>query len=529
MIQSASQKTEAKDSGQATSPQGGGSQLKKSVQGKDGFEAQSAALAPVQLEAAPVQRKSVTGGPELKAVQEKLNLLEFPCGTPDGIMGSGTRKAIIAFQTAKGLDPDGALGPKTLAALEGAASGAPAAAAPATEQSAAPAKKDPAKAAIEGGDKPKATAAEQPGTPKGRVAAGGFRDKGQYKVGDKGVFGGFKDGTMQAVLDDLASNWAKLGDPNAPADAAAAAKGGDSAGKSSGDHPSWVKVFQEKLMGLSKTEWGEDAEAAQRLCEAFLLAWGAQKNGGKVPGNVAALMGEVGGSESNKQAQHLGGWTDDPATAKDEAKDWCAEASNNAVIIGLMRAGLRFSACKPWKAGPVLVDIKKQAEHFVTKWAQKHGKADGVVAPGDIVSIVGHGPPSGHVATVAAKEDPNTKAGKMDIVSGNAGGVRGNEGAVRAEQVTVVEQPSDYNYTKAYTNDPTYKGPKKAEREPVGHVYLVSVVKASKLDPSALLATIKDGESTSEQLQKYGLEKFDAKGTFTDAKQQQDLKNYVGI
>lgn len=538
-------------------------QTKKTVQGLDGFDAQSAALAPVQMEPGAAAPKGVTGGPELFQAQMKLNKLKFSCGTPDGIMGNNTRNAIIAFQKSKSLDPTGTLDDKTLEALEAAVNGAgtnagaaPGGAANASqggggsasgEASAsqtggsapaapggagAPAdkdtadKKDPAKSAVEG-DKQVEPPANS--TPKAAVASGAFRDKGKYKVGDKGIFAGFQDGTLQSVLDDLVANWAKIGDPNAPADAAAAAKGGDSSGKSSGDHPSWVKAFQEKLMGLSKEQWGEDAEAAQKLCEAFLLAWGAQKNGGKVPGNVAALMGEVGGSESNKQAQHLGGWTDDPSTAKDEGKDWCAEASNNAVIIGLMRAGLRFSAIKPWKAGPVLVDIKKQAEHFVVKWAQKHGKSDGLVEPGDIVSIVGHGPASGHVATVAAKEDPNTKTGKMDIVSGNAGGVRGKEGAVRAEQVTVVEPPGDYNYTKAHTNDPSYKGPKKAEREPPGHVYLVSVVKASKLDPSALLATIKDGENTSEQLKNYGLEKFDAKSTFTDPKQQQDLKNYVGI
>ena len=265
------------------------------------------------------------------------------------------------------------------------------------------------------------------------------------------------------------------------------------------------------------------------MCESFLIAWGKLKNGGNVPGNVAALMGEVGSSESNKQAQHLGGWTDDPATAKDEGKDWCAEASNNAVIIGLMRAGLRFSAITPSKKFPLLVDIKKQAQHFVENWAKKHGKSNGVMEPGDIISIVGHGPPSGHVATVVHKEDPSQKTGKLDIVSGNAGGVRGKEGAVRAEQVIAVEPPSDYNWSKAYTNDPNYKGPKKAEREPVGCVYVVSITKASKLDPSALLATVKDGDKSSETLRNYGLEIFDPKATFTGPDQQKDLSKYVGL
>lgn len=547
MVQSTSREQSPNESSakpqQSSGPATVGSQAKQVVGGLEGYAAQAAALTPGGGGSdAGGAGQGVTGGPELFQAQMKLNKLKFKCGTPDGRMGNNTRGAIVAFQKSKGLEETGALDAPTLAALDAAVTAADgkgggssgAAPAPASskdtpvpkEEKRDADKKEPLKAAVEGDKKEAPPVA---GTPKAKVASGAFRDKGKFKTGDNRVFRGFDDGTLQSVLDDLVANWAKIGDPNTPADASAVAKGGDSSGKSSGDHPAWVKAFQEKLMGLSKEEWGEDAEAAQKLCEAFLLAWAAQKNGGSVPGNVATLMGQVGGSESNKQAQHLGGWTDDPKTARDEGKDWCAEASNNAVIIGLMRAGLRFSAIKPWKKGPVLVDIKKQAEHFVDKWAKIHGKSDGLVEPGDVISIVGHGPPSGHVATVAAKEDPKSKTGKMDIVSGNAGGVRGNEGAVRAEQVTVVEPPADYNYTRARSNDPAYKGPKKAEREPVGHVYLVSVVKASRLDPSALLATIKDGEKSSEQLKKYGLEVFDPKATFTDAKQVQDLKDYVGL
>ena len=524
-------------------------QLRQAIAGAEGFAQQSAALTPaVQRSAAPVQRKSVTGGPDLLAVQQKLNALkvpEFDCGTPDGLMGPATRRAVIAFQRSRGLSPDGAIGSQTLGALEAAVSGAPAAAqaqgpapagapsasggAPAPAAAAAPKdagdKKDPAKSASESQEAP----APEGGTPKAMVASGAYRGKGKFKAGDKAVFGGFEDGTLQAVLDDLCTNWAKLGDPNVASNPDDVAKGGDSSGKSSGEHPKWVKVFQEKLMGLSKAEWNEDAEAGQKVCEAFLIAWAALKNGGKVPGNVAAFMGEVGASESNKQAQHLGGWTDNPDTARDEGADWCAEASNNAVIIGLMRAGLRFSAVKPWKKGPLLVDIKNQAVHFVSVWARKHGQSNGALDPGDVVSIVGHGPASGHVATVVHKEDPSQKTGKLDIVSGNAGGVRGKEGAVRAEQVVVAEPPADYNYTKAYTNAPGYTGPKKAEREPPGHVYVVSITKASRLDPSALLATVKEGDKSSETLKSYGLEIFDPKATFTEPSQVKDLKNYIGL
>ena len=56
-------------------------------------------------------------GEDIKAVQNKLNSLGYNVGTADGYYGNGTRTAVIKFQTDKGLDTDGDVGPTTWSAL----------------------------------------------------------------------------------------------------------------------------------------------------------------------------------------------------------------------------------------------------------------------------------------------------------------------------------------------------------------------------------------------------------------------------
>lgn len=56
-------------------------------------------------------------------IQQRLTALGYNPGPLDGVWGPTTRKAVIAFQTAKKLSPDGVVGPKTLAALNAAATG----------------------------------------------------------------------------------------------------------------------------------------------------------------------------------------------------------------------------------------------------------------------------------------------------------------------------------------------------------------------------------------------------------------------
>ncbi len=57
-------------------------------------------------------------GPEVEALQTRLEALRFFCGRVDGVFGPLTRDAVVVFQTNNGLAPDGVVGPKTAAALE---------------------------------------------------------------------------------------------------------------------------------------------------------------------------------------------------------------------------------------------------------------------------------------------------------------------------------------------------------------------------------------------------------------------------
>lgn len=56
-------------------------------------------------------------GDDVKALQTALKQRGFDPGAVDGIFGARTREAVIAFQKANNLTPDGVAGPKTLAAL----------------------------------------------------------------------------------------------------------------------------------------------------------------------------------------------------------------------------------------------------------------------------------------------------------------------------------------------------------------------------------------------------------------------------
>ena len=56
-----------------------------------------------------VLRQGSTGG-EVKEVQRRLKQWGYYSGSVDGIFGSGTRKAVIAFQKKNGLTADGVVG-----------------------------------------------------------------------------------------------------------------------------------------------------------------------------------------------------------------------------------------------------------------------------------------------------------------------------------------------------------------------------------------------------------------------------------
>ena len=59
-------------------------------------------------------------GQAVREMQDILNSLGYSCGEADGVFGTKTFNALVAFQTDKSLDPDGVCGPKTWAALRDA-------------------------------------------------------------------------------------------------------------------------------------------------------------------------------------------------------------------------------------------------------------------------------------------------------------------------------------------------------------------------------------------------------------------------
>ena len=65
--------------------------------------------------------KKGSSGSDVLTLQTSLKQLGFDPNGVDGIYGPGTEAAIIAFQKAKGLTPDGICGPNTMAALQSSA------------------------------------------------------------------------------------------------------------------------------------------------------------------------------------------------------------------------------------------------------------------------------------------------------------------------------------------------------------------------------------------------------------------------
>lgn len=70
------------------------------------------------LAGCPTIRQGASGN-ITKLLQERLHILGYDAGKADGIFGANTKKAVIAFQKAKGLDPDGVVGKNTWRKLLG--------------------------------------------------------------------------------------------------------------------------------------------------------------------------------------------------------------------------------------------------------------------------------------------------------------------------------------------------------------------------------------------------------------------------
>ena len=68
----------------------------------------------------PVLKRG-SSGPDVLTLQKTLKQLGFDPRGVNGVFGAGTEAAVIAFQKAKGLTPDGIVGPGTMAALQAGA------------------------------------------------------------------------------------------------------------------------------------------------------------------------------------------------------------------------------------------------------------------------------------------------------------------------------------------------------------------------------------------------------------------------
>lgn len=79
----------------------------------------AAPAAPAPAAPAKIYRQTTdpTPDPVVARIQQALSNAGFSAGKRDGVFGSHTEAAVIAFQNAKGLTPDGEVGPHTADAL----------------------------------------------------------------------------------------------------------------------------------------------------------------------------------------------------------------------------------------------------------------------------------------------------------------------------------------------------------------------------------------------------------------------------
>jgi len=370
-----------------------------------------------------LQQKSVTGGPDLLAVQEKLNKLGFDCGKADGITGPKTRAAIKAFQESKGLAADGMCGDQTLAALDAAAGGGGGGGQTTPEGGGGKAAGD--EPAPKGGGTPPA-----PGTKETKAG-----EKGEQ--GTPGAKGGGQTEGLEKKKEESKKHTPpspeevskKEGEFASEGSAALGAvkgmggprlgSGGDTVGGSVAGYPSWFGELQDYL--VNSGNWSDTHESAQNVLYRYAM-WKTECDLGYVPASVEFFFRYIGKSDGNnaaakkagkKGAEDLGGYGN--------AKQWCAQATSGAAEKSLKERGLKF------KGG-------------IGAWIQSAGgKAKGgsswcgacnavSLTSGDSLSYIGknHGAGSGgHRVTVL--EDMG--GGMFTHVSGNAGG--GGSGSVR--------------------------------------------------------------------------------------------------
>src|SRR4029077_19277891 len=89
-------------------------QLNQATAATLGFDPNAFLAAPAAAPAPPLDH--LTPG-SVRAIQARLRTLGFYNGAVDGVWGQATEVAIGNFQRARGLQPDGQLGPATVSAM----------------------------------------------------------------------------------------------------------------------------------------------------------------------------------------------------------------------------------------------------------------------------------------------------------------------------------------------------------------------------------------------------------------------------
>jgi peptidoglycan hydrolase-like protein with peptidoglycan-binding domain len=285
------------------------------------------------------------------------------------------------------------------------------------------------------------------------LLAGGFADRGQYK--DSGD--GFTDAELDSLLADYGTFWGvdvrELAHPDQPGVTAPGA--GDSAGKGVATQPPWVKALQNKIIGRKK--WDDDDRATQKLIEAYLRRFARDQDG--LPPGAEQLFHQIGASETNGQADALGGYKG--------GSNWCAQASHVGLLLGMYNRGIRFKT--DTHSNDYNVELTKQVTAY-SKWTKGAGHVVSKQAawtaqlePGDIISVINGGatgPLSGHVATVVEHDGD-----RIVYVSGNAAGVVAFDGAVRIEEVKREQPPSDYDWSASAGRENTFQKHKREEKQ----------------------------------------------------------------
>ena len=92
-------------------------QLNQATAATLGLDPGTLVATPAAVPAAPPPPADRLLPGSVRAVQARLGSLGFYSGAVDGVWGEGTQVAIRSFQRARGLQPDGQLGPATITAM----------------------------------------------------------------------------------------------------------------------------------------------------------------------------------------------------------------------------------------------------------------------------------------------------------------------------------------------------------------------------------------------------------------------------